>query len=176
MAVVQLLGLWGLKETYAPIILQRKAASIRKANPEKEVRTIYETGDRHWHAVIRKGLFRPFYLFAHEPIIQVFAIIQAVIYGQIYLILVTVSTTFTDVYGWRLAKAGLGYIALGLGITSVSQIGGHLMDRIYRYYSNKNGGVGKPEFRLYVLHSERTQPVSSKPFLHRLTFFLSFFP
>jgi len=52
------------------------------------------------------------------------------------------------IYGWDIAKAGLGYIALGLGITTVSQLNGYAMDRVYKYMTDKNGGGGKPEYRL----------------------------
>lgn len=148
MVCVQTIGAFYLKETYAPILLKRKASAIRKRNPEKEVWTIYDHGEHEWRTIMRKGLFRPFYLFAHEPIIQVFALIQMVIYGQIYLVLLTVSSTFTEIYGWDIAKAGLGYIALGLGITTVSQLNGFAMDKVYKYLSDKNGGKGKPEYRL----------------------------
>lgn len=68
--------------------------------------------------------------------------------GQIYLILVTVGSTFEEIYGFRQSKAGLMYIALGIGITAMSQTQGRLMDRVYGYYTRKNGGVTKPEYRL----------------------------
>jgi MFS family permease len=148
MLLVQILGTYILRETYAPVLLARKAAVIRKRCPEKEVWTKYDHGEQGWRKVIRRGLFRPFYLFGHEPIIQVFAVIQMIIYGQIYLVLLTVSSTFAGVYGWDQAKAGLGFIALAIGIIAVSQLNGFLMDKVYRYLSEKNGDKGKPEYRL----------------------------
>lgn len=148
MVSVQTLGAFYLKETYAPVLLKRKADAIRERNQEKEVWTIYDHGEHEWRTIMRKGLFRPFYLFGHEPIIQVFSLIQMIIYGQIYLVLLTVSSTFTNIYGWDIAKAGLGYIALGLGITTVSQLNGYAMDKVYKYMSQKNGGGGKPEYRM----------------------------
>lgn len=52
-------------------------------------------------------------------------------------------------YGFKQSKAGLMYIALGIGITAMSQMQGRLMDRVYGFYTRKNGGVTKPEYRLY---------------------------
>jgi hypothetical protein len=57
-------------------------------------------------------------------------------------------TIFADVYHETPGIAGLHYFALGVGLSGASQINARFMDRIYRYYKGKNGGVGRPEFRL----------------------------
>lgn len=149
MVIIQVMGFFFLKETYAPVLLERKAAQLRASSGSKYFKSKFATGDRHWQAIVRKGLIRPFYLFAHEPIIQVFALVQMLVYGQIYLILVTVGTTFTGIYGWKQSVAGCVYLALGVGITGMSQGQGRTMDKVYKYFSDKrNGGKGKPEYRL----------------------------
>lgn len=55
---------------------------------------------------------------------------------------------FTRTYGEQIGIAGLNYLALGIGLSGASQIAARQIDRIYRVYKEKNGGVGKPEFRL----------------------------
>jgi hypothetical protein len=79
MVCVQVLGLFTLKETYAPTLLERKAERLRKETGNSNLRSIYSGADRHWQTIVRKGLTRPFYLFWHEPIIQVFALIQMLV-------------------------------------------------------------------------------------------------
>lgn len=69
-------------------------------------------------------------------------------YGLIYLILTTIPTIFEDLYHQRVGIAGLNYIALGVGLTGASQVNARLLDSIYVYFKKRNGGVGKPEFRL----------------------------
>ena len=64
------------------------------------------------------------------------------------MFLTTITGIFRGVYHETVGIAGLHYIALGLGLTGVSQINAQLIDRLYKYLSAKNGGVGKPEFRL----------------------------
>ena len=55
---------------------------------------------------------------------------------------------FADVYNEAPGIAGLHYFALGIGLTTASQLNARFLDRIYIYYKNKKGGVGQPEFRL----------------------------
>ena len=57
-------------------------------------------------------------------------------------------TIFEDIYEENVGIAGLNYLALGIGLTGFSQINARLMDPIYKRLKKRNGGVGKPEFRL----------------------------
>ncbi len=60
---------------------------------------------------------------------------------------------FLDVYKQSAGIGGLHYISMGLGLTVVSQINARMLDRIYIYFKNKNGGVGEPEFRLRTFYA-----------------------
>ncbi|OJA21347.1 hypothetical protein AZE42_12763 [Rhizopogon vesiculosus] len=141
-----------LQETYAPLLLERKAGRIRRSmDAEKtyrEVRTVFEGQDRSWQAIMTKSLKRPFVLFACEPIVQLLGVYMAYLYGILYLLLTTIPSIFQGVYQQPAGIAGLHYIALGIGMTGASQINARTMDRVYVNLKNKNGGVGKPEFRL----------------------------
>jgi len=61
-------------------------------------------------------------------------------------------TIFRDVYHERVGIAGLHYLAFGVGLTCGSQINARVLDRMYMYLKSRNGGVGRPEFRLRELH------------------------
>lgn len=155
-ALIQLCGLIFLKETYAPILLEQKAARIRQGmDPEKgafrEIRTAQSTGKQNMGALWRKALTRPFIMFAHEPIIQLFGLYMAFIYGVIYLVLTTIPGIFSSVYHENVGIGGLHYIALGLGLFVTTQINARVIDRIYRSMKARNGGVGQPEFRLVTV-------------------------
>lgn len=60
---------------------------------------------------------------------------------------------FEGVYGQPVGIAGLHYIALGVGLSGASQLNARTLDKVYVHLKNKNGGVGKPEFRLRLLLS-----------------------
>ncbi|KAG2062662.1 MFS general substrate transporter, partial [Suillus decipiens] len=152
-ATIQIIGVFTLQETYAPLLLERKAKQIRKSMdaekaPYKEIRTIYDDQDRSWQAIMSRSLTRPFVLFAREPIVQVLGVYMAYLYGTLYLFLTTMPSIFQGTYHQSVGISGLHYIALGIGLTGASQINANTMDKIYVYLKNKHGGVAKPEFRL----------------------------
>ncbi|KAF9472907.1 MFS polyamine transporter [Pholiota conissans] len=152
--IVQLSGLFFLKETFAPILLEGKAKRIRREvdaekGQHKRILTIYESSeDRSWQHIFRKALIRPFQLFTQEYIIQLLGIYMAFLYGIFYLFLTTMPTIFREIYHEGVGIGGLHYIALGLGLGLASQTNARVMDKIYIYFKKKNGGVGEPEFRL----------------------------
>lgn len=51
-------------------------------------------------------------------------------------------------YGERPGIAGLHYLALGVGLSGASQLNARTLDRVYKHFKRKNGGKGRPEFRL----------------------------
>ncbi|TBU49487.1 MFS general substrate transporter [Dichomitus squalens] len=156
--VVQLVGLLVLEETYPPVLLARKAKRFRKELADSErgdrhprVRTVFDGADRKWNSIVQKALIRPFMLFFREPIIQLLGSYMAFIYGTLYLFLTTIPLIFQGIYQESLGIAGLNYIALGIGLSGVSQISARLLDVVYTRLTKKNGGVGKPEYRLLFM-------------------------
>ncbi|KAH8077752.1 major facilitator superfamily domain-containing protein [Cristinia sonorae] len=114
----------------------------------KEVRTIFDGADRHWQNILKRALFRPWGFFIFEPIIQLLGIYIAFVYGLMYLYLNTIPSIFEGVYKQSTGIAGLHYLAFGVGLSSASQLNARFMDKIYIYYKRKNGGEGRPEYRL----------------------------
>ncbi|THH18799.1 hypothetical protein EW146_g2225 [Bondarzewia mesenterica] len=145
-AVVQLAA-------FAPVLLERKLKRIRQSmDVEKaalvQMRTVYQTADRHWKSIVAKALFRPFSLFIYEPIVQLLGLYMAFVYGQLYLAITTLPGIFENIYHENVGIAGLNYIALGIGLSGTSQLNARMLDRIYIYLKEKKGGAGRPEYRL----------------------------
>ena len=149
-ALTAVVGFILLPETYAPTLLRKKAAKIRNETGNEKVYTIFDV-DEPWHARFRHNLIRPFILLATQPIIQVLSAYMAVMYGCMYLLLTVFPVTFSEIYNERPGIASLNYISLAFGFTFGGQLGGPMIDRIYRKLRQKNGGVGRPEFKLPVL-------------------------
>ncbi|KAI9001557.1 MFS polyamine transporter [Trametes punicea] len=152
-AFIQVLGLFYLRETYPPILLEWKAQRIRKKldlenAPPREIRTVFDGADRHWKNIVTRALIRPFVIFFHEPIVQLLGVYMAFVYGILYLFLTTIPSIFEDLHHQPVGIAGLHYLALGVGLIGAAQINARMLDKLYRYLSKKNNGVGKPEFRL----------------------------
>ncbi|KAJ7250067.1 MFS polyamine transporter [Mycena haematopus] len=150
---IQCLGIFYLRESYAPFLLDEKAKQIRKSlDPEKgpvrQVRSKFETEDRTWQRIMKTATTRPFVLFINEPIVQVLGLYMAFLYGLFYLFLTSMPLMFQGVYGESVGVSGIHYLALGVGLTGASQINARLLDRIFRYFKEKNGGEGRPEYRI----------------------------
>jgi hypothetical protein len=62
--------------------------------------------------------------------------------------LTTMPTIFGVIYQQKPGIAGLHYLALGVGLSGASQLNARTLDKVYVYFKNKNGGVGRPEYRL----------------------------
>ncbi|KAI1333749.1 polyamine transporter 3 [Xylariaceae sp. FL0016] len=102
------------KETYAPIILQKKTAQIKK-----------ETDDERWWCrydqklskkeLIKISLFRPFVLAFTEPILWFFNLWISLIYGILYLCFVAYPIVFTQHRGWGPGLSGLAFVGIGIG-------------------------------------------------------------
>jgi len=85
-ALMQIAGLFALQETYAPVLLARKAAKIAKA--AKAAGTDNNLSLQPTHTtlplpqLVRRALKRPFYLLATQPIIQALTLYQLYLYGS----------------------------------------------------------------------------------------------
>ncbi|KAJ5973810.1 hypothetical protein N7481_011020 [Penicillium waksmanii] len=104
-----------LKETYAPTLLQRKAARLRK-----------ETGDERWwsrydrkeslYEILKLNLSRPFVMAVTEPICIFWNIYIAIVYGILYLCFTAYPIVFGDIRGWKLGLSGLAFLGIGIGV------------------------------------------------------------
>ncbi|EAW08090.1 MFS transporter [Aspergillus clavatus NRRL 1] len=103
-----------MRETYSPIILQRKAAKLRK-----------ETGDSRWWSrydqkmgfgeLLKVNLGRPFVMAVTEPICIFWNIYIAIVYGILYLCFTAYPIVFRQIRGWSLGLSGLAFLGIGTG-------------------------------------------------------------
>ncbi|KAG9050848.1 hypothetical protein FS837_001958 [Tulasnella sp. UAMH 9824] len=159
-AVIQLLGIVFLRETYAPKLLSIKTRQLRKTTGNPSLRSmytkpghidVYDATPLQWVKIVAKGALRPLKMLVKQPIVQVFAVYQALMYGTMYLTLTTFAALWTQEYHYSVGIAGLHYIALGIGFTAGSQFGARGLDLIYKRLKARNGGVGTPEMRMPLM-------------------------
>ncbi|OQD73704.1 hypothetical protein PENDEC_c014G02379 [Penicillium decumbens] len=151
--LIQLMGLFLLRETYGPRLLKDRAKRLRKETGDQSYQTEAEFQKKTLTQVLRGALIRPFRLLLTQPIVQCIACYMAYIYGIMYLVLSTFPSLWTspDYYNESIGIGGLNYISLGLGFWAGSQICAPLNDRIYRGLKARNNNTGRPEFRVPLL-------------------------
>ena len=101
--------------------------------------------------LLRNSLIRPFKLLETQPIVQVWSMYSAYLYGILYLLIATFPIVWTDYYGETVSIGSLNYVSLFVGMGIASQLGTRLADRYYKKLCEGDGGQGRPEFRLPVL-------------------------
>ncbi|KAH6693946.1 major facilitator superfamily domain-containing protein [Plectosphaerella plurivora] len=137
-------------ESYAPTILKRRAAKLRRETG-RNYQTVLERShqQRSVLAVLGINLSRPLRLLACNPVIQISSLISAFNYGILYIVLSSFAELYSIHYGQSVEISGLHYIACALGEIIGSQVGGPLMDVLYRrMVARAPDGEHQPEFRL----------------------------
>lgn len=149
--LIQILGIWFLKETYAAEILKRKKKQLIKITGNKELRTEFDNPSRKLSTHLRTAFERPFRLLFTQPIVQVLSLYIGYVYGVLYLVLANFPLLWQNKYGESTSIAGLNYISLGLGFFIGTQIAAQTADKIYKNLKAKNDGVGRSEFRVPLM-------------------------
>ncbi|KAI4194833.1 MAG: hypothetical protein LQ350_007546 [Teloschistes chrysophthalmus] len=136
-----------LRETYPPILLERRAAKLRRetGNPNLRAKLSVDLPPRE---LFKRAIIRPFKLLIFSPIVLALSTFMAVVYGYLYLLFTTITEVFESTYHFSSGAVGLTYLGIGIGSFCGLFIFGFASDRIVRYLSKKNKGEMKPEYRL----------------------------
>ena len=137
-------------ETSHAIILDRKARALRKELQRDDLRSVLDIGISK-NVYFKHSFLRPLQMLFKSPIVFLFALFIAVIYGYVYLLFTTISIVFVGQYGWAEDLTGLAYLGLGIGFLLGLVICGKLSDQIIIKKTKANGGVYEPEFRLPLM-------------------------
>ncbi|EXJ72568.1 uncharacterized protein A1O5_03714 [Cladophialophora psammophila CBS 110553] len=134
--VMTLLCFAFLKETYAPVLLERKAARLRKTS-----------GDSNSRQALWSALIRPTKMFFLSPIVPLFCIYIGIVYGYMYILFTTFTEVYEHVYNFSAGIAGVPFIGIGLGMFGGLWVFSATSDRLIRREMGK-GNVPQPEVRL----------------------------
>ncbi|KAF9525091.1 multidrug resistance protein 4 [Crepidotus variabilis] len=148
--VASLVGIPLLKETYAPIVRMRKA---KKAGDLELATRLHpaHTSEGRQIGMIWTNVQRPIILLTHSFICFILSLYMAFIFGTLFLLFSTFPTIFSDDYGFQSGVGGLAYLGLGVGFVCATAFGAKVAALVYSRLSAKNGGIGKPEFRIPAL-------------------------
>ena len=134
-----------LRETFAPTLLQQKAARLRKLMDRDDLVPEGHSDTTPFHAIVQ-AIQRPLKLLVFSPIMILFAVLMGLAYGLMYVLYTTISEVFEEQYGFSIGLSGLAYLGAGIGtfigLGILIAVGDRLFIRLSR------GGERKPEYRL----------------------------
>ncbi|KAI1939068.1 hypothetical protein LOZ58_003114 [Ophidiomyces ophidiicola] len=139
-----------MKETYAPVLLQRKAAKMRK-----------ETDDPRWWSrydqkealidVLKINLSRPFVMAVTEPICIFWNIYIPLVYAILYLCFVAYPIVFREIRGWSTGLTGLAFLGMGIGGLIIVLLEPYIRKLINSHKIDPETGKVSPEAMVSVV-------------------------
>ncbi|KAH9894703.1 MFS multidrug transporter-like protein [Xylariomycetidae sp. FL2044] len=147
--LVQLAALFWLQETYAPRVLDKKAARLRKKTGNPSIRTEYDNPDKTFGAIVRRQMLLPLIMLFAHPAVQIPSIYRAVQYGIMYLVLSIFGEVWEIKYDESPTTATLNYLSLCIGFVIGLNMSHSLIDGLYLYFKKRNNThEGVPEWRV----------------------------
>lgn len=137
-------------ETYEVILLNKRAAKLRKATGRPYYTETHGASET-LSSKLAKSLNRPLRLLLTQPILQVMAVFLAYNFGVLYIVLSTFATLWIERYGQSQTDSGLHYIAIVIGYTIAAQVGGQLMDILWKRLRARAGNDTAPEYRVPLM-------------------------
>jgi multidrug resistance protein len=116
--VVYILITFTVPETYAPTILARRAAKLRKSTGEKDHVTEQDLDLRPFGERLRVFLIRPFQLLFGELIVFLVSVYMSVLYGLLYMFFVAFPIIYQEGKGYSAGITGLMFIPLAIGVVA----------------------------------------------------------
>ncbi|EPS32860.1 hypothetical protein PDE_07821 [Penicillium oxalicum 114-2] len=112
-----LLALFIVPETYAPKLLQQRAARLRRETKNWALHSFLDEHEPSLAEIGQKYLLRPLQMLVMEPILICMTIYLALVYGILYLFFEAYPISFNLVRGWTsLGVAALPFIGIMIGV------------------------------------------------------------
>lgn len=143
-----LLGTFLVPETYAPVLLRRRAAKLSKMTGKHYISVVdRDQGRISLGESFKMALSRPWILLFREPIVFLLSIYMAIIYGTLYMLFAAFPIVYQQNRGWSAGIGGLAFLGILVGM--LFAIAYTFPDnKRYIRVQEKHGGFAPPEARL----------------------------
>ncbi|PWY73567.1 MFS general substrate transporter [Aspergillus heteromorphus CBS 117.55] len=106
-----------LPETYAPVLLRRRAEKLSELSGHVyRSKLDMERGRVSLSQSLKTALSRPWILLFREPIVLLFCIYMAIIYGTLYMLFAAYPIVFQEARGWSEGIGGLAFLGIFVGM------------------------------------------------------------
>lgn len=140
---------FALKETYAPIILARKAAKMREETGDDSIISHHDELSLSLRIILIDYVALPLKMLVSDPIVLLMSLFGSFVYGLLYLFLVGYPVVFQKIHRMKPGVGGLPYLGLIVGeVFAVLAI--FLTQPWIMKKAKQNRGVMMPEWQLPV--------------------------
>jgi multidrug resistance protein len=112
-AILVLVGF--IPETYAPVILRRRATKLRKETKDLNIITEQEKSKLTFSEIVRTSLIRPINMILTEPVLDLMCMYIVLIYAMLYAFFFAYPVIFGQLYGYNDGQIGLMFIPILIG-------------------------------------------------------------
>jgi MFS family permease len=143
------LGFASVPETYAPVLLRRRAERLSKITGKVyRSRVDIDRGSVSLGEAMRTSLIRPWILLTREPIVLLLSIYMAIIYGTLYMLFAAYPIVYTQGRHWSQGIGGLAFIGVLIGMIGAVVYNITVENPRYQKVADKHNGYAPPEARL----------------------------
>jgi hypothetical protein len=147
--LVWFIGIALAPETYAPVLLRRRAARLSKITGKVyKSKADAERGTVTAGEALQTALSRPWILLFREPIVFILSLYMAIIYGTLYMLFSAYPIVYELHRGWSAGISGLAFIGVLIGMLIAVTYTIHPENPRYQRVADKHGGIAPPEARL----------------------------
>jgi hypothetical protein len=136
-------------ETYAPVLLRKRAAKLSGMTGDVyRSKADADGGKTSAGAAFKTALSRPWILLFSEPIVLLLSIYMAIIYGTLYMLFAAFPIVYQQGRGWSPGIGGLSFLGVAFGM--IAAVGYSIWDnkRYAKIVDNSPSGMASPEARL----------------------------
>lgn len=146
--VLWIVGALTIPETYAPVILRRRAKALGKKTGKVYIPIMEkQQGKVTPKKAFNTALARPWALLFREPIVLLISIYMAIIYGTLYMLFSAFPIVYQQNRGWSQGIGGLSFLGVAVGM--LIGVGYSIWDNgRYARAEEKHNGEAPPEARL----------------------------
>ncbi|KAF4183703.1 hypothetical protein CNMCM7927_008920 [Aspergillus lentulus] len=146
---VWIIGSLFLPETYAPVLLRRRAEKLSRITGKVyRSKTDIEQGDISFKASFQLALSRPWILLFREPIVFLLSLYMAIVYGTLYMMFGAFPIVYQEGRGWNQGVGGLAFLGVMIGML-IAVVYSMVDNKRFVRVEEENGGFAPPEARLH---------------------------
>lgn len=144
-----ILGSLFIPETYSPVLLRRRAERLSEITGQVYRSKLDGAQGKNTtpREAFRLALFRPWVLLFKEPIVLIFAIYLAIVYGTLYMLFAAYPIVFQESRHWNQGVSGLAFLGIMIGIL-IAVVYSVFDNRRYVRIQTEHAGFPPPEARL----------------------------